>query len=140
MTNPLYEEFIKGQLGDMMLRAMNNKAEILAELHTNIEKATKTDQGLQNFEEFCRKVEADDPEAVFSPRAAAQMIRVLSQTCRAQARSIRHLCCFAMIYGMGDTYDADAAKAAMKLGKGQEGLQAMIRNKFGGKNPFAGGK
>ncbi len=139
MTNPIYEEYLKGELGEMMIRAMDNKAEILADLHINMNKAAKTDKGLQKFEEFCRKVEAGESEE-FSPRAAAQMIRVLSQTCRAQARSIRNLCAISMIYAMGDTYDGDAARAASKLGRGTEGLQAMFRNKFGGKNPFTKGR
>lgn len=138
MTEFSYEAYLKGELGDMMLRAMDNKAEILAELHTNMDKAAKTDQGLRNFEEFCRKVEAGDEDAVFSPRAAAQMTRVLAQTCRMQARSIRHLCAFAMIYGMGKSYDSDATDAAIKLGRGDEGLKRMFRNKFGS-NPFGKG-
>jgi hypothetical protein len=138
MTDPIYEEYLKGELGEMMIRAMNNKAEILADLHSNMNKAAKTDKGLQKFEEFCKKIEAGESEDL-SPRAAAQMIRVLSQTVRAQARSIRHLCAFAMIYGLGDSYDADAARAASKFGRGTEGLQAMFRNKFG-TNPFDGKK
>jgi hypothetical protein len=121
-----------------MLRAMNNKPEIMAELMVNMESSRKSEQGLKKFEEFCEKVEAGDED--LSPRATAQMIRVLTKTCRRQSQSMLHLCCFAMIYGNGSSYDGDAAQAAMKFGKGNEALRAMMRAKFGGKNPFAGGK
>ena len=67
------------------------------------------------------------------------MIRTLSKTCRIQSKIILHLCCFALVYGNGGSYDKDAADAAMKFGKGNEALQAMLRSKFGGKNPFARG-
>jgi hypothetical protein len=132
------EQRLREQLGDMMLRAMNNKAEILAELMTNMESLGVMSRGLSNFEEVCKKVEDGETEAL-SPVATAQMIRVLSKTCRVQAKVILHLSCFAMIYGNGDSYDGDASRAAMRFGKGNEALQAMIRSKFGGRNPFSGG-
>ena len=137
MADP-FEDHLRNQLGDMMLRAMDKKPEILAELMVNMNSARKTDQGLKKFEEFCRKVE--DGEEDLSPRAIAQMIRVLTQTCRRQSQTILHLCCFALIYGNGTSYDGDASSAAMKFGKGNDALQAMFRSKFGGRNPFTKGK
>lgn len=147
MSSDPFADALRGQLGDMMLRAMNNKTEILAELLSNMETLPKMGRGLENFEQFCEEIEAlaDDGRAdlaaeKLSPRAAAQMIRVLGKTCRIQSKIILHLCCFALVYGNGKSYDGDAADAAMKFGKGDEALRAMIRNKFGGKNPFAGGR
>jgi hypothetical protein len=134
-----FEERFKAQFGDMMLRAMKNKPEILATLTQHLMFANKTNQGLENFEAFCRKVEDGDEDS-FTPKAAAQMIRVLAATCRKQAEALTHLGCFALVYGLGDTFDGDAAKAAMRFGKGQEALQAMLQAKFGDKNPFKGGR
>jgi hypothetical protein len=131
------EQQFKQQLGDMMLRAMNKKPEIMAELMVNMESARRSDQGLKKFEEFCERVESGESE--LSPRATAQMIRVLAKSCRRQSQSILHLCCFALIYGNGDTYDGDAARAASRFGRGKEGIQAMFRNKFGS-NPFGSKK
>ena len=51
-----------------------------------------------------------------------------------------HLCCFALIYGNGNSYDGDASSAALKFGKGSEAIQAMMRAKFGDRSPFGGGK
>ena len=45
------EEQLKAQLGDMMLQAMNNKAEILAELMVNMESLSTMGRGLTNFED-----------------------------------------------------------------------------------------
>jgi len=135
MSDPFIEAF-RSKLGDMMLQAMDNKAEILATLMQQMEQSQKTLRGLEAFEKFCEEVEAGDYEKM-TPRAMAQMIRVLSKTCRMQAQSLLHLSCFALVYGNSKSYGADAADAAMKFGKGQEALQAMLRDKFGGKNPFA---
>jgi len=141
-----FEDRLRDHLGDMMLRAMNNKAEILAQLLSDMETLPRMGAGLSNFEAFAEEVMtlADDgltDEAFqkMTPRAMAQMIRTLAKTCRIQSRIILHLCCFALIYGNGKSYDGDATDAAIKFGRGKEALQAMFNTKFGG-NPFKRGK
>jgi len=95
-------------------------------------------RGLANFEDFTAEVielvDNGTPEIAaekMTPRAMAQMIRTLAKTCRIQSKVILHLCCFALVYGNGSSYDGDAAHAAMKFGKGGEALRAMFRAKFG---------
>jgi len=146
MSDP-FEDRLRNQLGDMMLRAMDNKAEILAELLANMDTLPKMGRGLANFEQFCEEIESlaelGETELLgekMSPRAMAQMIRVLSKTCRIQSKMILHLACFALIYGNGNSYDGDASAAAMKFGKGDEALRAMIRSRFGPNGPFGGKK
>jgi len=144
MTDPLTEG-LRNKLGDMMLRAMDNKIEILTELLTNMDTLPKMGKGLEKFETFCQEVEdlkekapQEEGAEKMSPRATAQMIRVLAKTCRIQSKMILHLSCFALIYGNGSSYDGDASSAALKFGKGDEALQAMIRSRFGPNGPFGG--
>lgn len=51
---------------------------------------------------------------------------------RAQDAVIANLAAVAAVYLGSDTFTTDAAKVANKMGLGQEALQQLFRNKFGG--------
>lgn len=50
-----------------------------------------------------------------------------------QTVQIKKLASILLIYSQSSSFDSDAAKMAMKFGKGEEALQTMFQSKFGGK-------
>jgi hypothetical protein len=126
----LQEEFARLGLSDLMLKTMRNKEAILKEIFRILMEQQKCEQGLDNF------IKAVD-DGKTSNAQLGKMLRTMARVQKEQANALRQLCMVALVYTSGGSLSSDAAKVACNLGRGQEAIQEILKEKFGGKNPFA---
>jgi len=50
-----------------------------------------------------------------------------------QSVQIKHLCILLLVYSQGRNFDVDVAQMMNKMGRGQEALRQMFKNKMNGK-------
>ena len=119
------EKLAREQLGNMMVHAIKHKKENIEAIFDYMAFAEKTAKGLPHFVEAIASGKTNNEQL-------GHMVRVLSTTAAKQAEAIRQMGVFLMIYVSSDTFSGDAASAANRLGKGDEGLRAFFQSKFGG--------
>ena len=138
-TQDAFDKAATKFFGDMMLNAINNQHEVVAELMAHMALVADTEKGMLKYSAFCKEVIADydnspdgPEEAEFTPRAAAQMIQGLCASVKQLATMNRHLACLCLVYAMSNSFQPDAARAAGKFGKGKQAMRDYVKSKFGG--------
>lgn len=58
-------------------------------------------------------------------------IKMLMQVVANQNVQIKKMSTILLVYSQSDSFTTDVAKMAIKMGQGDEALQAMMENKFG---------
>jgi AICAR transformylase/IMP cyclohydrolase PurH len=114
---------IRDALAEIMLLGVESKPVLLSQLTEVIETASVTEKGLELFSEFDASQIMDDPGVM------AKMIASLNKINKFQAAHIKLLTTMIMTYVLSDSFTADAAKAATRLGKGQEALSKLYKQK-----------
>ena len=67
----------------------------------------------------------DDPEVLKA------WVKSLMKVNRRQATTLTHLLTIMLVYVQSDTFTSDVGKALVKLGRGEEALQEMFKQKTG---------
>ena len=109
--------------GEQLLRYISDKETIVKELMHILGEQQTISNGLSSF------TEAIDDGKVTN-KQLGQMIKVLCRGQKSQADAIRNLTMANLIYISGGDFSGDCAIIASKLGKGQEALRAIYKEKF----------
>jgi hypothetical protein len=109
---------------EIMMRAIKDKASIIAAFIDIVEKQKTSEDGLQKFIEA---IEAGKT----SNEQLSQMLRTVVKVQREQAGALRQLSVLAIIYAADGDMSSDAAKVSMNLGSGNEALQELWKQRFG---------
>ena len=118
-------------LGDLMVKAIKNKDEITVEVLKSLQQTALMEKGLTHFVELIDESKSVNGTPYCEPHELARMIRALSKSCRAQSKIIQNLSAILLVYLIGDSFQSDAAKAALRVGRGKEALREFGRAKFG---------
>ena len=126
MTN---EEEVKKMMGDMLLKALNEKEAIISEFVKIMMTSDKTTEGLKKF------ITAID-EGKTSNEQMIQMFRTLVKVNIEHSMAIKQIAFAMQLYVAGESFDNDANKILTKIGRGVDALKSMFKNRFGNANPF----
>jgi len=88
----------------------------------------KCNGNLNGLEKFINNI--DDAE--MSKENIRQKLKTLMKVEKEQISIIKQFLLINLIYVSSDTFTTDAAKLTMKLGRGEEALQAMFKAKMSG--------
>lgn len=108
----------------MFLDMMKNKEQMLQMLLSDINACSDNAAAFSKLETLYA-----NGRAVSQEHAMAAFAKSLRHTNETLKRTLITL----TVYVAGDNFTSDSAKVAMKLGKGQEALQAMFAQKMGGR-------
>ncbi|MGL4460016.1 MAG: hypothetical protein ACRCUB_16800 [Plesiomonas shigelloides] len=106
-----------------LLDMLKNKDLMAGQLMSDLDTCEKNMQAFEKLE----RLYAESPETVSATKAMA-----------ACAKSIRHLnevnrrlIMLMVVYAAGDNFSSDSARLLMKMGRGDEALREMFRQKMG---------
>lgn len=107
--------------GQTFMELIDGKEKILKELLSSIE------IGSHNLNSIDKLVGMLSDGKTIKPE---QVNLAVTKALRQQLKINRTLTLLAVCYAASDNLSVDAAKCAVKLGQGEEALQAMFRSKF----------
>jgi len=101
-----------------ILNLLKDKKEVISFLLQTIESNAKMSTGLRSM---MQKNVSNDVKT-------QKLIEVVAN----QSIQIKHLSLLLLIYTQGSNFDSDTATMMMKMGRGEEALQQMFKNKMEG--------
>lgn len=117
-------QFDLGKESELFMRMLKDREQVLSSLLGDLGSCGKN---VDAFEKLT-KLYHESPDSVSTEKALA-----------ACAKSLRHLndvnrrlLLLLLVYVAGDNFTSDTGKVLVRMGRGQEALQEMLRQKMGG--------
>lgn len=110
---------------DILLEVLKDKKKLITFLLDTIDKSNTEKEGLLKLSQSLTR---DEPNLIVEN--IAKCIAVTMQITAKQQHAIQQLAIIALIQCQSSDFDVDVAKMLNKLGKGQEALQQMFKNKL----------
>lgn len=113
---------------DFLMDTLKDKARLIQFLLATIQEAEKEKDGMMAMSESLTR---DAPN--FSPANLAKCIATTMKITSKQSHAIQQLAIIALIGCQSSSFDSDVVQMLNKLGRGNEALQQMFKNKMNGK-------
>lgn len=116
-------------IGNMAMQMMRNKPAVLAQITTDLQTCAATGKSMQRLIELI-----DDPSKATDGKPLSQdaVNKALARRVIEQSDMLQRCMMLLLVYTAGDGCSEDAAKLAIKCGKGDEALKAMWNAKLKG--------
>jgi hypothetical protein len=101
---------------DTIFNLLKNKQDVIKFLLDTIDSNTKASQGI-------RKLKQNNNEQFKTEK----LLEVVAN----QSIQVKHLTLLLLCYVQGSNFDVDVAQMLNKMGRGEEALKQMMKNKFG---------
>lgn len=111
---------------DILLDILKDKKNLIKFLLQTIEESQSEKVGLMKLQESLTR---EDPN--LSPQNMAKCLGVAMKITAKQSHTIQNLAVIALISCQSSGFDGDVAQMMNKLGRGEEALRQMWKNKFG---------
>lgn len=113
---------------DILLNILKDKKTLIEFLVKTIQETEQEKQGLMRLSDSLTREEPN-----LSPANIAKCLAVTMKVSAKQSNAIQNLAVIALIQAQSNSFDVDVAQMMNKLGRGQEALQQMFKNKMEGK-------
>lgn len=113
-------------LDDLFMNFLNDKESAVRSIFDDIENCDKYSKGLEKF-----LSNIDDTE--LTEENIRKKFKTLMKVLNTQNTIVRKLLYITLIYMSGDNFDTDVGKLLIRMGRGEEALQTMFKNKLKGK-------
>ncbi len=111
-------------IDEIFMALLKDKKSALKSILKDIDKTGIYSGGL---DQFLETIDTCDLEEVDIRKKLKTIMKVLSS----QNAILRKLLFITLIYMQGNTFDSDAGNALVKMGRGEEALKQMFKNKMG---------
>lgn len=108
----------------VLLDMLKNKQLIAGQLVADLDTCDKNMQAFEKLE----RLYAETPDTVNATKA----LTACSKSLRHLNEMNRRLIMLLVVYAAGDNFSSDSAKLLLKMGRGDEALREMFRQKMGG--------
>lgn len=113
---------------DLLFDTLKDKSKVISSLIYIIEETSKQKEGLIKLSESLIR---ENPN--HSIENVAKCLAVVMKTEAKQAHMIQSLATIATVYAQSSSFDSDIAKMMIKMGRGDEAVRQMFKNKMEGK-------
>lgn len=113
---------------ELLLNLLKNKEKLIAFLLETIRESDKHTQGILKFSESLTRENQN-----ISPENLARCLATVMKIQAKQSATMQSLAMIALIVCQGSSFDTNVAQMLNKLGKGEEALQQLFKNKQDGK-------
>lgn len=110
---------------DILLNLLKDKATGIQYLLSVLDESARQREGMTKLQASL--------EHNTSPENVAKCIQTTMKVCAKQADAIQNLAALMLVYMQSSSFDGDIARMLMKMGKGDEALRQMFKNKMEGK-------
>lgn len=114
----------------MLLSMLKDKAGVIETVVANLQQVAKIKQGTERLlEQLDLKPGDEIPKGLDTLRVCVALTKSVNKI----TQSTQQLLVFALLYVSGSNFDVDSALMMGKLGRGQDALRQMFKNKVDGK-------
>ena len=113
---------------DILLETLKDKTKLITFLLETIQESQKEKEGLTKLSESLTR---ENPN--LSAENLAKCLATTMKVSAKQSHSIQNLAIISLIVCQSPDFDSDITKMMIKMGRGQEAVQQMWKNKMNGK-------
>ncbi len=113
---------------DLLFDLLKDKTKVIAFLLETIQETAKQKEGLAKLSESLTR---ENPN--HSIENIAKCLAVTMKTESKQAQMIQSLATICLVYAQSSSFDSNIGHMMVKMGRGEEALQQMFKNKMEGK-------
>ncbi len=110
--------------GDDFMKLLSNREQVLSTILGDLSTCAKN---AESFEKLASMIEGG--REVDARKATLAMARSLKHLNESNRRALTLL----LVYASGPSYSGDAAQVAVKMGKGEDALRELFKQKMGGR-------
>lgn len=113
---------------DILFDLLKDKTQVISSLLSTIEETGKQKEGLPKLRESLTR---ENPN--LSLENIAKCVAVTMQTEAKQAAMLQSLATICLVYAQSSSFDSDIAKLMIKMGRGDEAVRQVFKNKMEGR-------
>mgnify|MGYP005664201831 CR=1 FL=1 len=112
------------ELGDIMMSFLEDKSSALKEIMFDMQSNAKHISGLDKFLSNIDKAELEEADI-------RQKFKTLMKVSKKQSDITSRLLIIIFVYMQSSSFDTDVSRLLVKLGRGDEAIKQMFKNKMG---------